>query len=141
MATTKKCLSEALNARSEGSGAETVVLAHGYGMDQSIWDKVVPLLVENYRVVRFDWACAGTVKNQGLYHPVKYSSYEAFADDLITLLHEMNLKAVTFVGNSMSGIIGCIASVKSPQLFNTLVLVGSSPRFLNSDDYEGGFHR
>jgi len=132
MANTKKWLSEALNARSQGSGTETLVLAHGYGMEQSMWDKVVPLLVQNYRVVTFDWACAGSVKNEKLYDPVKYSSYEAFADDLITLLQEMDLKAVTFVGSSMSGIIGCIASVKNPQLFKTLILVGSSPRSLLS---------
>jgi len=126
----KRCLSQALNARIRGSGAETLVLAHGYGMEQSMWDKVVPLLAENYRVVTFDWVCAGSVKNEKLYDPVKYSSYEAFADDLITLLQEMNLKAVTYVGSSMSGIIGCIASVKTPQLFKTLILVGSSPRYL-----------
>ncbi|BAT72803.1 Strigolactone esterase [Vigna angularis] len=141
MATSKKSLWEALNGRSEGSGAETLVLAHGYGMEQSMWDKVVPLLAESYRVVTFDWVCAGSVKNEKLYDPVKYSSYEAFADDLITLLQEMNLKDVTYVGSSMSGIIGCIASVKTPQLFKTLILVGSSPRFLNSDGYEGGFNR
>ena len=120
-----------MNARSQGSGTETLVLAHGYGMDQSVWDKVVPLLVENYRVVTFDWACA-VKNNEKLYDPVKYSSYEAFADDLITLLQEMDLKAVTFVGSSMSGIIGCIASLKTPQLFKTLILVGSSPRYLLS---------
>ncbi|WVZ26062.1 hypothetical protein V8G54_004606 [Vigna mungo] len=128
METSKRCLWEALNGRSEGSGAETLVLAHGYGMEQSMWDKVVPLLAESYRVVTFDWVCAGSVKNEKLYDPVKYSSYEAFADDLITLLQEMNLKDVTYVGSSMSGIIGCIASVKTPQLFKTLILVGSSPR-------------
>lgn len=132
MATSKRCLWEALNGRSEGSGAETLVLAHGYGMEQSMWDKVVPLLAESYRVVTFDWVCAGSVKNEKLYDPVKYSSYEAFADDLITLVQEMNLKDVTYVGSSMSGIIGCIASVKTPQLFKTLILVGSSPRYLLS---------
>ncbi|RDX86099.1 putative strigolactone esterase DAD2, partial [Mucuna pruriens] len=141
MSTTEKALSlsACLNARMEGSGVETIVFGHGYGTDQSIWDKILPLLAHNYRVVTFDWAFAGTVNDKNLYDPLKYSSLEGFADDLITLLNEMNLKHVTFVGHSMSGMIGCIASVKSPHLFNTLILVASSPRFLNSDDYEGGF--
>lgn len=130
MSTTEKGLSSALNARIEGCGTETIVFAHGYGTDQSIWDKIHPLVLAlNYRLVTFDWAFAGTVKDQSLYDPHKYSSVEAFADDLITLLNEMDLKAVTFVGHSMSGIIGCIASVKRPQLFKTLILVGASPRY------------
>ncbi|KAG5041688.1 hypothetical protein JHK85_014164 [Glycine max] len=95
---------------------------------ERIWDKILPLLLpQNYRLITFDWPFAGTVKDQNLYDPVKYSSVEGFADDLITLLNKMDLKAVTFVGHSMSGMIGCIASVKSPQLFKTLILVGASP--------------
>ncbi|TYJ32253.1 hypothetical protein E1A91_A05G023900v1 [Gossypium mustelinum] len=39
----------------------------------------------------------------------------------------------------MSGMIGCIASIKRPQLFSKLILVGSSPRFITTNDYEGGF--
>lgn len=141
MATIEKGLSAALNARIEGCGTEIIVFCHGYGTDQSIWDKILPLLAQNYRLVTFDWAFAGTVKDHNLYDPVKYSSVEGFADDLITLLNEMNLKHVTFVGHSMSGMIGCIASLKSSQLFKRLILVGASPRFLNSDDYGGGFNR
>ncbi|KAK7320012.1 hypothetical protein RJT34_04741 [Clitoria ternatea] len=139
MATKEKGLSGALNVRSQGCGSETLVLGHGYGTDQSIWDKITPLLALNYHIVTFDWPFSGAVNDHSLYDPLKYSSLEGFADDLITLLNEMHLKAVTFVGHSMSGMIGCIASVMSPHLFKTLVLVGSSPRFLNSDDYEGGF--
>ncbi|RZC13931.1 putative strigolactone esterase DAD2 [Glycine soja] len=97
---------------------------------ERIWDKILPLLLpQNYRLITFDWPFAGTVKDQNLYDPVKYSSVEGFADDLITLLNKMDLKAVTFVGHSMSGMIGCIASVKSPQLFKTLILVGASPSY------------
>ncbi|XP_027343789.1 strigolactone esterase D14-like [Abrus precatorius] len=139
MATSEKGLSAALNAKTEGCGSETIVLAHGYGTDQSIWDKILPLLAQNYRLVVFDWPFSGTINNKNLYDPVKYSSLEDFADDLITLVNEMNLKTVTFVGHSMSGMIGCIASIKRPQLFKRLVLVAASPRFQNSDDYEGGF--
>lgn len=124
--------SSAMNAKTTGSGSETVVLAHGFGGDQSVWDKIVPYLARHYQVLVFDWAFSGAaVKDDGvtLFDPVKYSSYEAFADDLIGLLDELNLKSVVFVGHSMSGMIGCIASVKRPGLFTRLVLVGASPRY------------
>ncbi|MED6224012.1 hypothetical protein PIB30_079647 [Stylosanthes scabra] len=140
MAIPKTALSALLKTRIEGSESETIVFAHGYGTDQSIWDKIVPLLSQNYRVVVFDWPFAGSVKHENLYDPLKYASFEAFSDDLITLVTEIGIKSATFVGHSMSGMIGCIASLKRPDLFKRLVLVCASPRFLNnSADFEGGF--
>lgn len=126
-------LSAAMNAKIIGSGKETLVLAHGFGGDQSIWDKITPVLSQHYRVLAFDWLFSGAILNkdhQSLYNPVKYSSYEAFADDLITLLEENDLKSTLFIGHSMSGMIGCIASVKKPELFKRLILIGTSPRYI-----------
>lgn len=133
-------LSRNMNARIVGSGKETIILAHGYGGDQSVWDKIWPKLSECYQIVLFDWSFSGAVKDhQSHFDAAKYSSYEAFADDLIALADELNLDSSIFVGHSMSGIIGCITSIKRPRLFNRLILVASSPRFINLEDYEGGF--
>ncbi|KAK7400984.1 hypothetical protein VNO78_12293 [Psophocarpus tetragonolobus] len=141
MGTPEKSLSTALNARIIGSGNETIVLCHGFGTDQSIWDKIIPHLAENYTLVLFDWPFSGAVTDKSLYDHAKYSSFEPYADDLITIIDEMNLKCVTFVGHSMSAMIGCIASIKNPQLFKRLILVTASPRYVNIDDYKGGFER
>ncbi|KAI4380688.1 hypothetical protein MLD38_006851 [Melastoma candidum] len=135
----KKPLSETMNARILGTGTETLVLGHGFGVDQSIWDKIFPSLVGRYRVVLFDWFFSGTVKDPNLFDPKKYCSYYPYAEDLISLLDEMGLKNVILIGHSMSAMIGCIASVKRPELFEKLVLVLASPRYLNTEDYEGGF--
>ncbi|XP_009336865.3 probable strigolactone esterase DAD2 [Pyrus x bretschneideri] len=141
----EKTLSTAMNAKIVGSGGEAVVLAYGYGGDQSVWDKILPYLSQHYRVLVFDWPFSGAVNNKDgdnlkLFDPAgKYSSYDAFALDLIALLDEFNLKSTVFVGHSMSGMIGCIASVKRPDLFKSLILIGASPRYINTDDYEGGF--
>lgn len=123
-------LSTAMNAKIIGSGSEGIVLAHGYGTDQSIWDKILPHLAQHYRVLVFDWTFSGAVKDPNLFDPVKYTSYEAFANDLIALVDGINLQPVVFVGHSMSGMIGCIASIKRPELFKRLILVGASPRCL-----------
>ncbi|KAI3694784.1 hypothetical protein L1987_77764 [Smallanthus sonchifolius] len=133
-------LSTAMNARIIGSGKETMVLAHGFGGDQSVWDKLLPVLIQTYQVVLFDWCFSGAIKEPNtLYDPTKYTSYNAFSDDLISLLQELNLSPTVFVGHSMSAMIGCIASIKNPNLFKKLILVGASPRYLNSECYEGGF--
>ena len=123
-------LSVSMNAKLIGSGEETLVLAHGYGADQSIWDKVLPLLIQKYQVLVFDWSFAGTIKDPDLFDAEKYSSYDAFADDLVALMDEMKLSSSVFVGHSMSAMVGCIASIKRPELFKRLVLVGGSPMYV-----------
>ncbi|KAI3781860.1 hypothetical protein L2E82_11887 [Cichorium intybus] len=136
----EKTLSTSMNARIIGSGKETLVLAHGYGGDQSVWNKLLPALTQTYQVVVFDWSFSGAIKDPNtLFDPAKYCCYDAFSDDLTDLLEELNLDSTVFVGHSMSGMIGCIASIKKPHLFKRLVLIGSSPRYVNSECYEGGF--
>nr|KYP71646.1 Sigma factor sigB regulation protein rsbQ [Cajanus cajan] len=41
----------------------------------------------------------------------------------------------------MSAMIGCLAATKKPQLFQRLVLLAGSPRYLDEEGYEGGFNR
>jgi len=129
MVTPQKSLSTSLNARTIGSGPETIVLGHGFGTDQSIWNKIVPLLAENYSLVLFDWPFSGAITDKSLYNHAKYNSYEPYADELITLMDELDLKCITFVGHSMSAMIGCIASIKKPELFKRIVLLCASPRY------------
>ncbi|XP_073062558.1 strigolactone esterase D14-like [Primulina eburnea] len=132
-------LPTAMNAKMVGSGEHTVVLAHGYGADHSVWDKILPHLAQNYRVLVFDWCFSGAAKDPNLYDSIRYGSYDDFADDLIGLVDEMELKTTVFIGHSMSGMVGCIASIKRPDLFQRLLLVGATPRLANLEDYEGGF--
>lgn len=134
-----KALSASMNAKLVGTGDEVVVLAHGYGGDQSLWDKVVPSLAQKYQVLLFDWSFSGAANNFNNNNIKHTNTFEGFADDLVGLIDEMGIKSCVLVGHSMSGMIGCIASIKRPQLFKKLVLIGASPRYINSEDYEGGF--
>ncbi|GAB4832942.1 hypothetical protein Ancab_006962 [Ancistrocladus abbreviatus] len=142
MVVSGKGLSATMNAKVIGTGNDFVILAHGYGGDQSIWDKIVPCLSEKHRVLVFDWNFSGFHQkvNEKFFDAVKYySSLDSFADDLVDLMDEMELRSCVFVGHSMSAMVGCIASIKRPELFKKLILVGASPRYLNAEDYEGGF--
>ncbi|TVU17197.1 hypothetical protein EJB05_33216, partial [Eragrostis curvula] len=123
-----------MNAMVFGAGDETVVLAHGYGGTRFIWDDVVPALAARFRVVVFDWSFSGAADGK------RYCcSYSGLADELVSLMDELGVRSATFVGHSMAGMLGCIASVARPDLFSHLVLVGASPRYINEDGYEGGF--
>ncbi|KAH7657319.1 putative hydrolase/acyltransferase (alpha/beta hydrolase superfamily) protein [Dioscorea alata] len=134
-------ISVAMNAKLIGCGEQTVVLSHGYGANQSIWDNILPILAQTYRVLLFDWSFSSTIQHPQLFDSFNNSSFTAFADDLISLSDEMNLKNTVFIGHSMAGMIGCIASVKRPDIFTQLILIGSSPRYLNEKNYEGGFNK
>ncbi|XP_073114928.1 3-hydroxyisobutyryl-CoA hydrolase-like protein 3, mitochondrial isoform X2 [Elaeis guineensis] len=126
------------NARIIGNGEQTVVLSHGYGGSQSIWDNVVPHLSQSYQLLLFDWNFSGTADDSGKALELsEYTSFTAFADDLISLIDETNRNGVIFIGHSMSGMIGCIASVKRPDLFSHLVLIGASPSAEMDIRYKG----
>ncbi|XP_013714559.2 probable esterase KAI2 isoform X2 [Brassica napus] len=128
-------LSAAMNAKIIGSGERSMVLAHGFGGDQSVWDKIIPVLSQTFKVLVFDWLFSGAIKDQTLYDPSKYNSLDPFSDDLIALMEELKFGPVVFVGHSMSGMIGCAASIKRPDLFTNLIPIAASP----SEDYRGGF--
>lgn len=126
----QESLATAMNTKIIGFGDDTIILGHGYGTDQSIWDKVVPYLAQKYKVVVFDWSFSGAIKEQVVFDVDRHTCYDAFADDLIALMEELKLESSTFMGHSMAGMIGCIASIKKPHLFTRLILVGSSPRYI-----------
>lgn len=140
-----KDLVESLNVRVIGSGLHTVVLAHGFGCTQSLWDYVLPSLVNGgdtaYKVILFDWPGASTTNLHDFDSSLFSKFYHAFAQTLLALLKQLQVNSCTYVGHSMSAMIGCIAAVSQPSLFNKLILVGASPRYLNERDYYGGFEQ
>jgi sigma-B regulation protein RsbQ len=60
---------------------------------------------------------------------------------VIEIARSLELSDVTFVGHSVSSMIGVLAAETAPELFAQLVLVGPSPRYIDDDGYVGGFSR
>ncbi|WP_433077197.1 alpha/beta fold hydrolase [Dactylosporangium sp. CA-052675] len=118
--------------------APAVVFAHGFGCDQNMWRLVAPRFADDHRVVLFDHVGAGN-SDLGAYDPRRYSSLGAYADDLLGILHELDLRGVVFVGHSVAAMIGLLAANAEPDRFARLVLVGPSPRYIDDHDYYGGF--
>ncbi|KAH7665372.1 putative hydrolase/acyltransferase (alpha/beta hydrolase superfamily) protein [Dioscorea alata] len=130
---------EAHNVRVVGSGERTVVLAHGFGTDQSVWKHLVPHLVNEYRVVLFDNMGAGPT-NPDYFDFERYASLQGYVLDLLAIFEELAITSpVIYVGHSVSGAIGLIASIHRPDLFSKIVLISASPRYINDADYYGGF--
>lgn len=115
-----------------------MVFAHGFGCDQNMWRLVYPAFEQDFRIVLFDHVgCGGS--DLSAYDPEKYSTLEGYADDVVELCKELGVRGGVFVGHSVSAMIGVIAARKAPELFDDLVLVGPSPRYIDEDGYVGGF--
>jgi sigma-B regulation protein RsbQ len=120
--------------------APPMVFAHGFGCDQAMWRYVAPEFETSHRVVLFDHVGAGG-SDLTAYDPGKYRRLEGYAADVIELMDALELPPAVFVGHSVSAMIGVLAAVQRPDLFERLVLVGPSPRYIDEPGYRGGFSR
>ncbi len=117
---------------------QPMLFAHGFGCDQNMWRFVAPAFEDEFRVIRFDHVGSGG-SDLAAYDPDRYSSLAGYADDVLALCAELQLRDVVFVGHSVSAMIGVLANLAAPELFDKLVLIGPSPRYIDDGDYVGGF--
>ena len=128
------------NVTVTGSGTQPMLFAHGYGCDQQMWRLIAPAFAETHKLVLFDHVGAGR-SDLTAYDRVKYGSLQGYADDVLAICAELDLRDVVFVGHSVSAMIGLLAAITEPERFSSLVLVGPSPCYINDDGYTGGFTR
>ncbi|MBO9625844.1 MAG: alpha/beta hydrolase [Microbacterium sp.] len=121
-------------------GADTLVFAHGYGTDQSIWRRIAEGFATDHRVVLFDYVGSGA-SDIAAYDERRYDSLQGYADDLIEVADALDVRGAVLVAHSISGMIGALASIRRPELFREIVMVCPSPRYIDDDPYVGGFSR
>jgi len=92
----------------------------------------------DFTTVMFDHVGAGR-SDLKAYDRRKYSTLSGYADDVVEIGRALSLKDAIFVGHSVSAMIGVLAAIKAPDLFESLVLVGPSARYIDDVDYVGGF--
>jgi sigma-B regulation protein RsbQ len=114
------------------------MFAHGFGCDQNMWRFVAPEFENNFKIVLFDHVGAGG-SDLSAYSRDKYAHLSGYAQDVLDICDELDLEDLTFVGHSVSSMIGALAAKQRPELFANLVMVGPSPRYINDDGYVGGF--
>ncbi|MCA1837079.1 MAG: alpha/beta hydrolase [Actinobacteria bacterium] len=117
---------------------QPMLFAHGFGCDQHMWRYVAPRFEDEFRVVLFDHVGAGK-SDPSAYDPQRYSSLSGYAEDIVAICTELQLRDVIFVGHSVSAMMGVLAAAAAPELFAKLVLIGPSPCYLDDAGYVGGF--
>ncbi|MBB5062477.1 alpha/beta hydrolase [Granulicella mallensis] len=128
------------NVKISGSGPTTMMFAHGYGCDQNMWRGVVPSFENDHKIVLFDYVGSGD-SDPAAFNRTRYSTLNGYAADVIEIIDELSLGPVIFVGHSVSSMIGALAAIKRPELFESIVMIGPSPSYINDGEYVGGFER
>jgi sigma-B regulation protein RsbQ len=126
------------NVHITGHGERAMMFAHGFGCDQNMWRYVAPAFEDEFRTILFDHVGAGG-SDLSAYDHAKYADLAGYADDIVEIGQALGLSKAIFVGHSVSAMIGMLASLKAPDIFESLVFVGPSPRYINDDGYTGGF--
>jgi sigma-B regulation protein RsbQ len=128
------------NVNVTGNGTQVILFAHGFGCDQNAWKFVTESFTDDYKVVLFDYTGSGK-SDISQYNSDKYSKLDGYAQDVIEICEALNVNDVIFVGHSVSSMIGLLAAIEKPEYFSKLILLGPSPRYLDAENYSGGFEQ
>jgi sigma-B regulation protein RsbQ len=123
-----------------GRGKQAMVMVHGFGVDQRAWDRVLPAFEDDYRIIRYDLTGLGR-SDLSAYDTQRHASLHGHADELREICAALSVDDAVLLGHSAGGMIGLLAGVAQPGLFQKLIMISSSPRYLNDADYVGGFER
>ena len=128
------------NVKVFGQGSQPMVFAHGFGCGQHMWRHIWPAFENEYKIVLFDYVGSGS-SDINAYNAERYNSLNGYAQDVLDICHQLDLRNCIFVGHSVSCMIGLLTSIKEPELFESLVLIGPSARYIDDNEYTGGFQQ
>jgi 3-oxoadipate enol-lactonase len=94
-----------------------VVFGNSLGTDLRLWDKLIPLLPQSLRLIRYDKRGHGLTDSL----PAPYSM-GGLVSDAEALLDHLNVKKCVYVGLSVGGLIAQGLAVKRPDQVRAMVL-------------------
>lgn len=102
---------------------QPVMFANSLGTDFRVWDKVLPLLPDGLRFIRFD------KRGHGLSSCEPGSiSMQSLTADAAGLLDYLDIRDCIFVGLSIGGMIGQMLAATRPDLVRAMVLSNTAAR-------------
>ena len=115
-----------MNYKIEGSG-ETLVFIHGLSDNLLFWEVLAANLKDDYRVLRIDLRGHGETElgNDAV-------TIDLLADDLESLLEELQIEKTNLVGFSLGGAVALDFAVRYPQMVSSLVLMST---FYKADEH------
>ncbi len=105
-----------------------LVLIHGWGMSGAIWQPLVKKLSKHFTLHLVD------LPGMGLSRPTEPYHLHILADKI----SEMLPANADIVGWSLGGLVAMRIALDKPDLVRRLVLVSSTPCFVNKQDWDAG---
>ncbi len=99
---------------------EPLLLIAGFDSDSSTWAAMMPLLVEQYQVLRFDNRGIGQTSA-----PDSSYSIKQMAEDAAALLDYLSISKVNVAGSSMGGQIAQELALAHPEKIKSLIILSS----------------
>lgn len=112
-----------------GAGRDLVLL-HGWGMHGGVWDPVKALLAKHFRLHIIDMPAFGYSANA---MPSPYTM-----QILVEQMAEVVPKKIHLCGWSFGGQVAMQWAKQRPEQLETLILVSTTPRYLNTPDWSNG---
>ena len=98
--------------------APPVVLVHGWPQNWWAWRRVIPGLVERFRVIVPDLRGHGWTEA-----PQTGYEKEQLTSDLLALLDALGIERVTWAGHDWGGWAGLLAGLRAPERFDRMLAV------------------
>lgn len=119
-----------LHIQSTGSG-QNLVLLHGWGMNSAVWEPLTARLSKHFTLHLVD------LPGMGLSRPTEPYHLHSLAEKIA----EMLPANADIVGWSLGGQVAMRIALDRPDAVRKLVLVGSTPCFVNKKDWTAGISR
>lgn len=125
------------NIKVSGDGPVTLLFVHGLGTGAYVWAAMAPAFSGRYRVVTMDLLGCGDAAREAE-DPSRYDTLEGHAHDVAQVAALFHPGRTVLVVHSVGAMIGLLADLRAPHLFDAHVMVTPSPCYLNLPGYPGG---
>ncbi|MGW7367200.1 bifunctional 3-oxoadipate enol-lactonase/4-carboxymuconolactone decarboxylase PcaDC [Streptomyces sp. NPDC054841] len=109
--------------------APVLILGPSLGTTWHMWDRQIPELSQQWRVLRFDLPGHGGAPAHAA------GSVTDLADRLVATLDELGVQRFGYAGCSIGGAVGIDLALRLPHRVASLALVAASPRFGTADEF------
>lgn len=103
----------------DADNKNVLVCVHGLTRNGRDFDFIAHALSKHYRIICPD--IVGRGRSDWLEQAEDYN-YNTYVADMLTLLNQLGLERVDWVGTSMGGIIGMLIAAQQPQMIRRLIL-------------------
>lgn len=101
--------------------AGTLLLVHGMGLDSTLWERIIPLLREKYRVVVCDLRGHGQSDDFA-----SKPTFEGFIQDLEAMVTTLELKDIHIVAHGLGTNLSAKFASEFPHVVKSMIFIGAT---------------